>query len=215
MKEKMRTESGTISDDNIAGSMRNTRLNGYSANQGSSGINDDNARAPKGLLSNIFYGIIGGLISICAVYSASSALGYKMIIKNEDIAAIINANRDKRTANEKTKVGNITYDSRDGIYFLNPEKMVVGIDGNNSTKSYFSADIGYAVMGKENLEALNELKPKINEVVQIYLSNLNSDDIDGALDMYRIKTELLKKCNAILSPYFINDVLITNFIIQK
>ena len=56
--------------------------------------------------------------------------------------------------------------------------------------------------------------PRIIDNFQVYLRELRVEDLQGAQGVYRLKEELLVRVNAAARPTKINDVLISEMLVQ-
>ncbi len=59
-----------------------------------------------------------------------------------------------------------------------------------------------------------EEKPKINDVLQMYLRELRPADMQGSVGLYRLKEELLLRINKIVYPSQVNDLLFKEVLVQ-
>lgn len=63
-------------------------------------------------------------------------------------------------------------------------------------------------------EKIDKLKPMLVDQFQVYLRELDIEDIKGSAGVERIRQELVTRTNSLITPDKINNVLFKEFIIQ-
>ncbi len=63
-------------------------------------------------------------------------------------------------------------------------------------------------------DAIEALKPKVVDQMQLFLRDLDIGDVTGANNLQRLRRELHMRVNNVISPHKVEDVLIKEFLIQ-
>jgi flagellar protein FliL len=103
--------------------------------------------------------------------------------------------------------------AKQAIYFDLPE-MLVNLNGNGRRASYLRVVVALEVGTKEDLERLEQVKPRIIDNFQVFLRELRVEDLRGSAGMYRLKEELLARVNESARPATIKDVLFREMLVQ-
>jgi len=102
---------------------------------------------------------------------------------------------------------------KQAIYFDLPE-MLVNLNGNGKRASYLRVVVSLEVAKKDDLERLEQVKPRIVDNFQVFLRELRVEDLRGSAGMYRLKEELLARANESARPAAIKDVLFREMLVQ-
>ncbi len=100
----------------------------------------------------------------------------------------------------------VTADGPDGItYFTTPEitANMQSADGHNS---YVKLQVTFEVGDDDTVQLLQDSMPRVNDILQGFVSELRAEDIGGSAGNLMLKQEILRRINLILAPKKIEAV---------
>ncbi|MEZ5937980.1 MAG: flagellar basal body-associated FliL family protein [Hyphomonadaceae bacterium] len=101
-------------------------------------------------------------------------------------------------------------------YYDMPE-MIVNLSGRqegNGRPLVLKLDLVLEAAEPGAFDSVPVLMPRLQDQVQTFLRELRVEDLDGSAGTYRLRLELLKRFNLVLSPNKIDAVLIEGILIQ-
>lgn len=98
--------------------------------------------------------------------------------------------------------------------FHDMDEMIVNLNSDSKNPSFMKLTITLDVEGKDNLDAVVKLIPRIKDVFQVYLRELRPSDMQGSIGLYKLREELLLRINKIVSPAIVKDILFKEVLIQ-
>jgi flagellar FliL protein len=103
--------------------------------------------------------------------------------------------------------------------FIEIKDMMVGAAGATMEQAlerprYFRVKIALEVSDSRQLPAVQVLLPRIEDIFQTYLRELQPADIEGSANIYRLKEELLRRVNLAVQPNKIDAILFKEFLVQ-
>ncbi len=99
------------------------------------------------------------------------------------------------------------------VYFEVPD-MLVNLSGPNNRSGFLKLRLQLELEESGDVEKVEAVLPRIIDNFQVYLRELRVEDLQGAQGVYRLKEELLVRVNAAARPTKINDVLISEMLVQ-
>ncbi len=99
------------------------------------------------------------------------------------------------------------------VYFEVPD-MLVNLSGPNNSSGFLKLRLQLELEDSSDVEKVEAVLPRIIDNFQVYLRELRVEDLQGAQGVYRLKEELLVRVNAAARPTKINDVLISEMLVQ-
>ena len=99
------------------------------------------------------------------------------------------------------------------VYFEVPD-MLVNLTGPNNRSGFLKLRLQLELEQSGDVEKVEAVLPRIIDNFQVYLRELRVEDLQGAQGVYRLKEELLVRVNAAARPTKINDVLISEMLVQ-
>ena len=129
--------------------------------------------------------------------------GYYMYMQKKEAEAVARAEAQRKEINSKKEL--IFYDL--GEKFIN-------LNTGATTTTFLKIKVTFEIEGDENMEAVNKLMPRIDDVMQVYLRELRPSDLYGSVGMYRLREELLLRVNRVIHPAYINDILFKEVLMQ-
>jgi flagellar protein FliL len=70
------------------------------------------------------------------------------------------------------------------------------------------------VKEEKQAEAIKPSLPRVTDIFQTYLRELRPNDLNGSAGLFRLKEELTRRVNLVLSPYQVSAVLFKEVVIQ-
>lgn len=107
---------------------------------------------------------------------------------------------------------------------LDPKKMafipvpdvLVNLKGDRKSRpTFLKVSIVLQVHdGHHAKEVIEPFVPKVVDQMQLFLRDLDINDVSGANNLQRLRRELLMRVNNVMAPNKVDDVLIKEFLIQ-
>jgi flagellar FliL protein len=99
--------------------------------------------------------------------------------------------------------------------FLEVPDMLVNLSGPPGERvQYLKVKIVLEVKEERQLEAIKPTMPRLTDIFQIYLRELRAGDLNGSAGLFRLKEELTRRVNTVISPSQVNAVLFKEIVIQ-
>jgi flagellar FliL protein len=70
------------------------------------------------------------------------------------------------------------------------------------------------VKEEKQVEAIKPTLPRVTDLLQTYMRELRSGDLNGSIGMFRLKEELTKRVNVAVAPNQVNAVLFKEILVQ-
>ncbi len=95
-----------------------------------------------------------------------------------------------------------------------PEMLVnlVGLPGERV--QYLKVKIVLEVKEEKQIETIKPTLPRVTDIFQTYLRELRPSDINGSAGLFRLKEELTRRVNNVVSPGQVSAVLFKEVVIQ-
>ncbi len=93
-------------------------------------------------------------------------------------------------------------------------EFVANLNPGSATPSFIKMSITVELANPELLIKIQEMQPKILDVVNIYLRELRPSDLKGSAGIQLLREELTLRFNKILYPDKINNILFKELLIQ-
>jgi len=99
--------------------------------------------------------------------------------------------------------------------FLEVPDMLVNLSAPPGERvQYLKVKIVLEVKEERQLEAIRPAMPRLTDIFQTYLRELRVSDINGSAGLFRLKEELTRRVNIVISPSQVNAVLFKEIVIQ-
>lgn len=100
------------------------------------------------------------------------------------------------------------------VYVDVPDLLVnlVGLPGERV--QYLKVKIVLEVKEEKQVEAIKPTMPRVTDIFQTYLRELRPSDLNGSAGLFRLKEELTRRVNAVVSPTQVSAVLFKEIVIQ-
>jgi flagellar FliL protein len=100
------------------------------------------------------------------------------------------------------------------VYVDVPDLLVnlVGLPGERV--QYLKVKVVLEVKEEKQVEAIKPTLPRVTDIFQIYLRELRPSDLNGSAGLFRLKEELTRRVNAVVSPTHVNAVLFKEIVVQ-
>ncbi|MEM7197960.1 MAG: flagellar basal body-associated FliL family protein, partial [Pseudomonadota bacterium] len=98
--------------------------------------------------------------------------------------------------------------------FYDFEEMLVTLRSESGRPQYLKLRISIELASALDTPNIIRLSPRILDDFQAFLRELRVDEISGSEGWYLLKEELLIRINRAVAPIVINEVLITDMVIQ-
>ncbi len=99
--------------------------------------------------------------------------------------------------------------------FLEVPDMLVNLSGPPGERvQYLKVKIVLEVKEERQVEAIKPTMPRVTDIFQTYLRELRVSDLNGSAGLFRLKEELTRRVNTVISPSQVNAVLFKEIVIQ-
>lgn len=99
--------------------------------------------------------------------------------------------------------------------FVEVPDILVNMSGQPGERvQYLKVKIVLEVKEEKQVEQIKPTMPRITDVLQTYLRELRPNDLNGSVGMFRLKEELTRRVNAVISPGMVSAVLFKEIFIQ-
>lgn len=97
-------------------------------------------------------------------------------------------------------------DGPDGItYFTTPE-LTANMQSTDGHNAYVKLQVTFEVGDDDTVQLLQDSMPRVNDILQGFMSELRAEDIGGSAGNLMLKQEILRRINLILAPRKIEAV---------
>lgn len=101
------------------------------------------------------------------------------------------------------------------ISFLQLPEMIINLRQNSNGKSnILKATFILELLSIKDKDVIEHLKPIISDQLQTYLRELQSEDLEGAAGIEKVRHELKTRVSNVIAPVKIRNVLTKEFLIQ-
>lgn len=113
----------------------------------------------------------------------------------------------KQAAPDKATVGDLHR-----LAFVPMEPVVVTLGyGTSKTHLRFRAELEVA---SDTLNEVEALKPRLIDVLNVYLRALKPEDVEDPLALHRLRAQVLRRMQLVAGPDRVRDVLIMEFVLN-
>jgi flagellar protein FliL len=149
--------------------------------------------------------IILGLVTVLLLGGAGAGLYFTGIIgpkktaeagEGEDAADLKKPDKDKKA------------------FFYDLGDMIVNLSGDGRRPAMLKLKISLELEDEKDKAAIDQIKPRVLDNFQVYLRELRLEDLKGSAGIYRLREELLLRVAEAAHPAKIQDVLITEMLVQ-
>jgi flagellar protein FliL len=99
------------------------------------------------------------------------------------------------------------------VFYELPD-LVVNMRAANGRNSYMKIKINLELPSKADEKKIKKVMPRIIDNLQVYLRELQVEDVQGSEGLYRLREELLHRINIAAKPVEVNDVLFAEMLMQ-
>ena len=104
--------------------------------------------------------------------------------------------------------------SKPPSYVEVPDMLVnlAGLPGDRV--QFLKVKLVLEVKEEKQAEAIKPSLPRVTDIFQTYLRELRPSDLSGSAGLFRLKEELTRRVNLVLSPYQVSAVLFKEVVVQ-
>lgn len=102
------------------------------------------------------------------------------------------------------------------VAFIPVPDVLVNLKGDRKSRpTFLKVSIVLQIHdGQHAKETIEPFIPKVVDQMQLFLRDLDINDVSGANNLQRLRRELLMRVNNVMAPHKVDDVLIKEFLIQ-
>jgi flagellar FliL protein len=99
--------------------------------------------------------------------------------------------------------------------FVEVPDMLVNLAGLPGDRVQFlKVKLVLEVKEEKQAEAIKPSLPRVTDIFRTYLRELRPSDLSGSAGLFRLKEELTRRVNLVLSPYQVSAVLFKEVVVQ-
>lgn len=122
------------------------------------------------------------------------------------IRQLITGNPDNVTGSSLIDFKNIT--------FVDLPEILINLRTADGRSTFLKAQFTVECLTPESAHKIERIGPLLLDQFQVYLRELDLEDIRGSAGLLRIRQELINRANAIIAPERISNILFKEFLIQ-
>ena len=101
------------------------------------------------------------------------------------------------------------------LFFVTVPPLQVNFNSKSGDTAYLKLALSFEVRGgAKDVSELEEKMPRIVSSYETFLRQLREEDLNGSAGIYRLKEDLLRRVNNIVTPTMVTDILFNQIIIQ-
>lgn len=163
-------------------------------------IVSDNVEKPAGSRKKLI--IIGGVFILLLIIAG-------VIFFTPLGNALLGKGGEDSKQHEKKQVTDITK-----VEFATLPEVLINLRSADGRSSFLKATFIIECPNGEVSKKIDKIKPLLVDQIQIYLRELEVEDLRGSAGMQRIRQELINRSNVLLNPEKINNILFKEFLVQ-
>ncbi len=101
-----------------------------------------------------------------------------------------------------------------GSDYMPLDEMTISIKSNSARQQYLKLKFSFQLANASDRIEVTRNLPRILDDFQAFLRELKVEEIQGSEGWYRLKEEMVIRANTILTPTQIQEVLISDLVIQ-
>ena len=99
--------------------------------------------------------------------------------------------------------------------YVDVPDMLVNLQGQPGERVQFlKVKLVLELKEEKQAEAIRPSLPRVIDIFQTYLRELRPSDLSGSAGLFRLKEELTRRVNLVLSPYQVSAVLFKEVVVQ-
>ena len=95
-----------------------------------------------------------------------------------------------------------------------PEVLVNLVGAPGERTQYLKVKVVLEVREEKQVEAIKPTMPRVSDIFQTYMRELRPADLNGSAGLFRLKEELTRRVNLVVSPGQVSAVLFKEIVIQ-
>lgn len=99
------------------------------------------------------------------------------------------------------------------IFYTLPE-FLVNLNTTSKQPSYLKATIVLELANQTDVVTVEGNLPVLFDALNTYMRELRGSDLAGSAGLQRLREELMIRCNRVLAPVKVNDVLFKSIVVQ-
>ena len=119
--------------------------------------------------------------------------------------------KEEKAEEPSKEIKDHIYYSQEDVVFVTLEPMVVTL-GPRARSQYLKISISFETTS-EHEEKLNDLSPKLRDVLNTYLRAVEESDLADPMSMNRLRAQMLRRVQIVADQEAVHDVLITDFVL--
>jgi flagellar FliL protein len=101
-----------------------------------------------------------------------------------------------------------------GAFYDLPD-ILVNLSGSDGRQAYLQISVSLELEPGADIDALEQMLPRIIDNFQVYLRELRLADLRGSAGLYRLREELLRRVHTAAAPVQVRDILFREMLVQQ
>jgi flagellar FliL protein len=95
-----------------------------------------------------------------------------------------------------------------------PDMLVNLVGAPGERVQYLKVKVVLEIKEEKQVETIKPSMPRVTDIFQTYLRELRPADLNGSAGLFRLKEELTRRVNTVVSPNQVNAVLFKEIVVQ-
>jgi len=121
---------------------------------------------------------------------------------------------DKKEGGKPDPNAPVIKDGPDGVVFYTLPDLVVNIQTADGRPSFLKLSLTLELPDHDTADVLTPNMPRLQDMFQVFLRELRSEDLSGSQGDYMLRQEILRRVNLVIAPSRANAVLIENELVN-
>lgn len=143
-------------------------------------------------------------------------IGYLLFFSggHEDAPQVATTEEHKDTASAEKSGEHSAEEASNLPQFIDLPEMTINLVSATGKAQFLRVRVTLEVADAETTKQIQPVMPRILDVFQVYMRELRVDDIEGSAGVQRLKEELTKRVNQVVTPVHVDGVLFKDMLVQ-
>lgn len=176
----------------------------------------DTDQAPPKKSNLILFILIGVLaLSNIAIFLFLTPLGQGLIGLSDGHHEEPKKEEASHKSASKKKHGSVADIDPNTLSYVSVKDLVVNLRSPGAKKGFLKLTMELEVKDPAEKATVEKLRPRIVDQFQVFLRELDFEDLKGAAGLERVRQELLSRANRVVEPIEINNLLFVELVVTR
>lgn len=101
----------------------------------------------------------------------------------------------------------------DGVYFYTLPTFMVNMQADDGRPTFMNLEVIFEISDEAIAEEIDAQMPRVQDTLQTFLRELRPEDLSGSAGTFRLRQELARRINLMISPSKVDGVLLGKMLI--